>query len=41
MDLYVVTKIVYAILNIFYKLANMLGITAFNEKLTDMMAELA
>lgn len=41
MDLYVVTKLIYAILNVFYKIANFLGITAFNEKITDIMAELA
>lgn len=41
MELLAVTKIVHAFLGWIYKLVNALGITAFNEQLTDMMAELA
>ncbi len=41
MELLNVTKIIYEFLNWIYKLVNALGITVFNEQLTNMMAELA
>lgn len=41
MELLAVTKIIHAFLGWVYKILNALGITALNEQLTDMMAELA
>ncbi len=41
MKLLGVTKIISFFLNLIYKAFNALGITSFNEKITDILAELA